>query len=163
MIALSKLCPFKGKSKSQSHSRLLPFHQPDPGGPRRCIINLPLCPALTGASNPICILFNYHPLQQAPVLFALERILHCTHSYYLRCSPEKSIPVQTPSPAIQINKPSEGLSHSSISPVCSLKTLKSRKIATSNQRVSITSRKWYLVTVNWSLILVSKVKLFFSL
>lgn len=88
-------------------------------GLRHCIINLLLCPA---QELPIqSLLYSIIiPCNRLPC-FLPSRILHCTHSYYLPCSPEKSIPVQTPSPAIQINKPSEGLSHSSVSPVCSLK------------------------------------------
>lgn len=64
----------KRKAKAQSHpNRLFLSHQPDPGGPGRRAINLPMCLAVTGASNPISISFNYHPLQQASVLFALKR------------------------------------------------------------------------------------------
>jgi len=66
----------KGERKAQSRpNRLLLSPQPDPGGPRRRVVNLPICLAVTGASNPISISFNYHPLQQATALFTLKRNL----------------------------------------------------------------------------------------
>lgn len=54
---------FKGKIKAQSQPNMLFLScQPDPGGLGHRVINLPMCLAVTGASNPISISFNYHPL-----------------------------------------------------------------------------------------------------